>query len=554
MPLNSESLEIMLEESDLGLSARRLWEHTELGQKNVFHRPISSRPELNDARHYIDVISPTANAYELIGYTLFEALSGQPDWAFGDIARNVYSEGQATAPVREFIRVVEDHLQLCASRKGVRNQHQPFLPRAQDTDAFGVPFLYSALQRRLHAMTGARATAMQWKGTIENFRQKGLRVEELQRSNILQKLEVFDPNEGKPSGAELADCCDFSALTLSVIPVVEEAQRQVWFSSAPSGKLKRAQKLPKAQAGQRRTIIGFDRVLGYRIEQVEHDALWGIERHWQLATLDGKIIASELGQTLFSSKEKAVALASLHARQHYPKRVALGHWSHIAWGGGKDYREWLITLPYYLASFFSSHFAIRNVLAHVRCDVRDGPDGERVLMLQEVQSDWAQSARTAIRDGVMDPDDSDVPPFLKEWPALAMKLMLLYAAHHGLDAVAWTRGEHQVRRYDGLGVTGLKELYDHTLPREVNRMMKPFGLTCEVLGVFVPTNFSIRQSENGYEVLSAKGELLAVEQTLEDARQYVPDGGHELLYEVHGVKLPIAARKAILQTGFPAWG
>lgn len=83
-----------------------------------------------------------------------------------------------------------------------------------------------------------------------------------------------------------------------------------------------------------------------------------------------------------------------------------------------------------------------------------------------------------------------------------MKLVFLHAALECLDAVAWTRGEHQIDRYKGLGAGGLTELYDRTLPREVNRMMKPFGGICETLGVLVPTNFSIMQTEHGYEVYS----------------------------------------------------
>ena len=85
-------------------------------------------------------------------------------------------------------------------------------------------------------------------------------------------------------------------------------------------------------------------------------------------------------------------------------------------------------------------------------------------------------------------------------------------------------------------------------------MMKPFGGACEMLGVFVPTNFSIKQTENGYEVYSPERELLGIAPTLEDARAFVPDKGHELLYDVHGVRLPMAMRKAILASGFPAWG
>lgn len=48
--------------------------------------------------------------------------------------------------------------------------------------------------------------------------------------------------------------------------------------------------------------------------------------------------------------------------------------------------DYLAVLP---ASFLSVA-EIRNVLVHVRCDVRDGAAGERVLLLHKVQSDWAQ--------------------------------------------------------------------------------------------------------------------------------------------------------------------
>ncbi len=36
----------------------------------------------------------------------------------------------------------------------------------------------------------------------------------------------------------------------------------------------------------------------------------------------------------------------------------------------------------------------------------------------------------------------DPAPFINEWPALTLKLMLLHAAARGVDAMAWTRGAH----------------------------------------------------------------------------------------------------------------
>lgn len=554
MELDQNTLEMQCGQSDHGLSARRLWEHTELGQVNVFSHAISARPELNDPAAFIDIVRFDGDAFTLAGLTLAELRAGRIPADSSLHGDAVLVEPTHTEDIAAFVRAVASHLDLCSCRQAVRNQHQQFLPSAHADDVFGVPLLFSTLQRLLRSLGKSKARAEQWRKTIENFHKKGLRVEEFDRSNLPAELAALDDDGEQISACDLASLCDFSALRISVIPVIKDAQRQLRFSTAPDRALKRTKKLPKAQTGQTRTVAGFAPVLGYRIEQVEHQTLWGPESHWQAVRHDGLVIRNVMKQTLFPERETAAALAASHAKLNFPKRVALGRFSGYAWTGGEAYREWLITLPHYPASYLSGHFEIRNVLVHVRCDVRDGADGERVLLLQEVQSDWAQSARRAIACGDMEPGDDGCPPFLKEWPALAMKLVLLHAVHQGLDAVAWTRGAHQVFRYQGLGATGLNELYDRTLPREVNRMMKPFGSACETLGVFVPTNFSIQQTENGYEVFSPEGECLGAAPTLDDARQFVPDLGHELLYEVHGVHLPDAVRQALLENGFPAWG
>lgn len=554
MTLGPDTLEQRFAHSEYGLSARHLWEHTELGQVNVFGQTISGRRELIDTAAFIDVVCFDGQTFSLAGLTLADLRAGRIP------VNSVLRDDDVLLGLTEaedgaaFVRAVAVHLDLCSIRQAMRNQHHQFLPSAHTDDVFSVPLIFSTLQRRLQSMGKSKAGAEQWRKTIENFQKKGLRVEEFDCSNLMPELAALDDAGEQSSAVELANLCDFSALRLSVIPVINDAHWQLRFANPPARKLTRTKNLPKAQAELPRAVSRFDPVLGYRIEQVEHQTLWGPEHSWQAVTYRGKVIRNLANQSGFQAIESAAALAANHAKQNFPKRVALGHFSAYAWTGGETYREWLITLPYYPASYLSGHFKVRNVLAHVRCDVREGADGERVLMLQEVQSDWAQRARRAISTGDMESDDDECPPFMKEWPALAMKLVLLHAAHQGLDAVAWTRGAHQVFRYKGSGATGLNELYDRTLPREVNRMMKPFEGVCETLGVFVPTNFSIKQTENGYEVYSPENELLGTAPTLEDARQFVPDRGHELLYEVHGVRLPVVIRKAILDSGFPAWG
>lgn len=153
--------------------------------------------------------------------------------------------------------------------------------------------------------------------------------------------------------------------------------------------------------------------------------------------------------------------------------------------GGKNYREMLLTLPdtktarakeivrassedfelgealekkygmtYAQALKFadgegvyrSSHFDEKNILAHIRFNERTGPTGERLLHLEEVQSDWHQQGRSKGYQGEAGP----IPdaPFKKNWHELALRRMLRYAAEQGFDRVTWTGGDAQAARYD----------------------------------------------------------------------------------------------------------
>ena len=557
MVLSPETLNVRLEGSGYGLSARRLWDHTEFGQINVFPQSIQQKPWQNDPECFIDVVGMYATDLCLLGSTL-------RDWKNGRDVSYSYAEGaspdrcQLDSPhVVAFIKSVALHLEQVAQRLATRVQHVDFLPPGTANDRFGSPYLYSALDRLLQDMGKATATAKQWEGTIRNLEKKGLRSGELKQSGLLPYLETLATPNTKVSVHLLSQVIDYSLLRLSVFPVVGYAEKQLNFVPATERNCKSVGKRRKPLPGQERHVVEIDPVLGYRIEEVEHQALWGTDRHWLATSHDGRMLEDADHKILFPTPYYAALASKKDAKRRFPKRVALGQWSEHAWTGGTDYREWLVTMPFYPHSYFSPHFKVRNVLSHIRCDMRDGPDGERVLLIHEVQSDWAKDTRDAIGIADADPEHAQFPPFWREWSSLTMKLVLLHAAHQGADGLAWTKGSHQILRYEGFGAKGLAQLYDQILPREVNRLVKPFGISCAELGVFVPENFSIKQSEAGYEVRTvgrAASTLLGTATTLEEARRFVPDGGHELLYDVHGVRLSAAVRQAILTTGFPAWG
>jgi hypothetical protein len=132
--------------------------------------------------------------------------------------------------------------------------------------------------------------------------------------------------------------------------------------------------------------------------------------------------------------------------------------------------------------FTSSHWDEPNVLAHLRLSDRD-MDGKRTLLVEEIQSDWAQKGR---KEGFR-PDDADwldkrrqqiealgeratqeqkrewaaikneleknIPtaPFVRDttrWTTLGLKRILKMAADEGYDRVAIVPGAEQAKRYD----------------------------------------------------------------------------------------------------------
>lgn len=91
------------------------------------------------------------------------------------------------------------------------------------------------------------------------------------------------------------------------------------------------------------------------------------------------------------------------------------------------------------------HHTDPDVFAHVRFDDIVGPDGQKILRIQEVQSDLHQGGRArgyAPSADQIPRYSGQVPdaPFKKSWQDLALKRMLRYAAENGYEKVAVADG------------------------------------------------------------------------------------------------------------------
>ncbi len=69
-------------------------------------------------------------------------------------------------------------------------------------------------------------------------------------------------------------------------------------------------------------------------------------------------------------------------------------------------------------------------------------------------------------------------PFKSSWPALTMRRMIVWAADHGFDRVAWTTGDQQNDRYPGRpeeAQAGMRAFYDRNLVNITNDIIKRYG-------------------------------------------------------------------------------
>lgn len=153
--------------------------------------------------------------------------------------------------------------------------------------------------------------------------------------------------------------------------------------------------------------------------------------------------------------------------------VASANYDYMTLHGGEQYREWLATLPEYAHTHFTGHYMERNVLAHIRTKVRTSLCGARVLFIEELQSDWHQALARKQSRGII-----PHAPFKKEWPALAMKLMVMHAASQNLDGIAWADGKVHEMRYDK-SLPPLRRLYDKTMINFINTLAKPWDSQVE---------------------------------------------------------------------------
>ena len=356
--------------------------------------------------------------------------------------------------------------------------------------------LWSPLQRQLAALRQERAPAAQWVRILYNFLRQGVSQAELSASGLVGWLQSLPPERGVSRRLLLGYLEERRDCDLVV-------QRRVCDDFAPVVRflkvaLPREWPVPHFRQGQpevrmlhfREPVFGLCVWLHVRVNR----GLFGHLRYWTLSAPHGrKKLPSLPAQRTFGSAAEAVA-----AGRRWVDRVVMQlRWEGFVGGakprnrygcyvlpGGAHYTEWLITTPYLSVHYENPHFDIANLVAHVRTTERMAAESatqrpRRVLLLEEIQSDWCQE----LRNGELDDDPSrDLPPpnpYRHHWVEAALRLMVLLAANKGFDALAWLPGELQAERFPWANETGLTMFYNQVVPTAVKKLAKVWGATVD---------------------------------------------------------------------------
>jgi len=484
--------------------------------------------------------------YEYSGYTIADLHHAQ-DWTAEDKS-HFFVWLREAAPQRTI---------KSASRRlvDVQNKYSVKLNSAPTR-------LYSLLSKRIQNLKLSQAHASQWLATLGNMQRQGIRGEELEWSGCLTYLKKLSP-ETLLKKENILQLLDNNRMVIQLgTELIKTTDGNLNFHEVairmPHQAIRRA--ALKLDAGCLCILRYQDEQTHYRIgviKTLKPDHPMALNRYWFAMDPYGRVIQTTAGKLYFKNSNDAIRAANQHARNYGILGSSRFHekYGHLTLFGGHDYREWKVSLPNYQRSFFGAHYLDHNILAHIRTTTREDIHGNKLLFIEELQSDWHQQGKINGYDN--NPWGSVAnAPFKKEWAILAIKLMLIRASQNGYDAIAWTHGEIQEYRY-GKQLTAIKRRYDRDIPRAINRLLKPFNTT--VTSTLIKTcepSLNLVREEDKWRIEDYQGKFRtrAKYKNRQQALEVLYCHSRKIRLEVHTLFINAETREEISQQGLPLFG
>jgi hypothetical protein len=342
---------------------------------------------------------------------------------------------------------------------------------------------YSNLAEWLERLPMKSAFAHHWLATIEN---SGMRQEEMEYFGLIYDLACsFD--DQKYTKEEMLARAKINLGNCHLRLTTERATNyQPRYQFNPIAKDALPPKV-RAEFSQYEVLqVREHPSLGYRVMGMRSSDLFGSGEIWLLFDERWRLIRPAFKPSgMFCSSLEAVDAFYSIARAKFDKfssLASLQHYERYSWlGDNANYREWLVQLDEWPEKYFSDHFSVKNLLMHIRAAEWSDLEGQKMLLVDEIQSDWHAQGRSC---GYLDPDQvpegywDAVPdvPFKKEWHELGVKIAIWISLRSGVTRVAFLSGEQHCQRWHQ-EYEGLRLLYDKQIPDSLKKLAKKFGCT-----------------------------------------------------------------------------
>ncbi|MDH5301385.1 MAG: hypothetical protein OEW58_08500 [Gammaproteobacteria bacterium] len=486
--------------------------------------------------------------YRYAGYTVADVRLAE-DWSANDKQR--FYDWLCEPAQQRLIESSRTRLIGCQTDISVKNSTAP-------------AGLHSALVRWLQSTSLQRASVAQWRASLQNLAQFGLRQDELHWSGVRDFLKSL-PDTQTLTLQQLLAAIDFRNIRLEMsLERIWDTQGQLAFREVAlkfphQAQVRAALKLDRSCYGILRYVnddynyrVGVVKTLAYGHYQA-------MNRYWFVLDSYGRPVCDESRgmAKYYDSSAQAMRAANRHATEQLGVRGGVRNhtrYDYLTLHGGDDYREWLIMLPDYQRTFFGAHFYDHNVLAHVRTTTRVDHQGRHLLFIEELQSDWHQQG--AIH-GYDNNPWGEIPfaPFRNEWVSLVCKLMLLRALQNGYDGIAWASGQIQALRYTG-NLSAIVRRYDAEIPQILARIGKCANLS--VTSTQIETRdpwLNVVRKQEKWQVADGAGKFrtrprYSREQAMEIARRH----SRVVSLEVAAFLFNDVFRQKIGEQGLPLFG
>lgn len=431
--------------------------------------------------------------------------------------------------------------------------------------------LWSPLRRKLEAISQSAALGEQWIGLIRNLEKSGVSANEIEWSNLLYILQACRGQRvTKERLIRVLSKELFWDLSL-VRQVNDDFSPSLDFHHLPEPTEKLPVFIKEGIREQKRTVYR-DRTFGLCVNRHrECDVgLFGHHEYWTLSLPHGQ---RKFGFTARNVEFETLEQAMAHAKKllkRFKQRLAQEGFVGTAKSenefekyhlpGGDNYTEWLLSMRNCPDTYEGPHFDYPNVVAHVRTTFRSNTDQEKVLLLEEIQSDWNQSLRD-IELGKAEQEVLDNPPpdnpYRSQWLETSLKAMLTLAARRRVSGIAWLPGKVHAQRFPWANAEGLTGFYDDVVRKTVAKLGKAWGLHLVTTRIFPhESNLKILNASNGtYGILqNTPLKILARQLATLQAAEAIVAELEEQTEEVLMLPLPDAAKADIRKNGLPLLG